>query len=49
MMITAAHSASDLNIRLEALVGVIIIVACAVYVFFGDKIRAAIKRHRKRT
>jgi len=42
----AAHSASDLSIRLEALVGVIIILACASYVFLWDKIRAAIKRRK---
>lgn len=41
----AAHSASDLNIKLEALLGIIIIVACIVYVFH-DLLWAALKTVR---
>jgi hypothetical protein len=44
-MITAAHSANSSSIELEALLGVIIIIACVVYIFH-DKI-PFFKRYRK--
>jgi hypothetical protein len=44
-MIAAAHSADNLSIRLEALLGVIIIIACVVYVF-RDNI-PFLKKYRK--
>ena len=46
MIPPVAHSASDLNIRLEALLGIIVIAICVVYIIFGDKIRDAIKKRK---